>query len=103
VFKFAITLDLIEENSDIKDLSEVPKNKDFEKINTKVDKLHKKVMDVMKTQNYQIYKEDEFSQKQIEVSSMLIYMTAIQVIILIILTIWQVISFKNLFKDKLSC
>ncbi len=103
MFKFAITLDLIEENSDIKDLSEVPKNKDFEKINTKVDKLHKKVMDVMKTQNYQIYKEDEFSQKQIEVSSMLIYMTAIQVIILIILTIWQVISFKNLFKDKLSC
>jgi DNA-binding transcriptional regulator of glucitol operon len=56
----------------------------------------------MKTQQYQIFKEDEFSERNLKNSSIIVYFTVIQIIILIILTIWQIASFKNVFKDKLN-
>jgi hypothetical protein len=84
------------------DLSKVPKSKDFEKINKKIEKVHKKVIDIMKTQHYQIFKEDEFSNRNLKNSSMIVYFTVVQMIILIVLTIWQVASFKNVFRDKLN-
>jgi hypothetical protein len=102
IIKLSITLDNIEENSEEKDFSNVPKNKDVEKINKRADKMHKHILDFMKTQNYQINKEEQFIERQNANSSVIIYMTAIQIIILFILTIWQVSSFKNLFKEQLS-
>ena len=103
IFKMSISMDTIEEYSEAKDFSNLPKNIDFDKINLKIDRLHKKTIDIMKTQNYQILKEGEFSQKQIENSSIVVYMTIIQVFILMVLTVWQVVSFKHIFNDRLSC
>ena len=84
------------------DLSNAPKTKDFEKINKKIEKVHKKVIDIMKTQHFQIYKEDEFSNRNLKNSSIIVYFTIIQMVILIVLTIWQVVSFKNVFREKLN-
>lgn len=101
VIKLSITLENIEENSEEKDFSNVPKNKDVEKINKKADKTHKHILDLMKTQNYQINKEQQFIERQNENSYIIIYMTGMQIIILLILTVWQISSLKKLFKEKL--
>ncbi len=100
--KLSLTFISTEDELFEKDLTEVPKNKDFDKINKKIEKVHKKVIDIMKTQQYQIFKEDEFSIRNLNNSSIIVYFTIIQITILIILTIWQIVSFKNVFRDKLN-
>jgi len=84
------------------DLTNAPKTKDFEKINKKIEKVNKKVIDIMKTQHFQIFKEDEFSNRNLKNSSIIVYFTIIQIVILFVLTIWQIASFKNVFRDKLN-
>jgi hypothetical protein len=100
VLKLSITFEHIEEEE--RDLSKVPKNKDIEKINNKFDKIHKKIVDMMKTQHYQINKEEDFIERQNGNSQVIVYMTVVQIFILLMLSIWQVSSFKNLFKEHLS-
>jgi hypothetical protein len=102
VLKISVFLETIEEKSREIDLSNVPKSEDFKKINTKIDKVHSKVIDVLKSQHYQINKEEEFIDQQTENSNIIMYLTGIQICILLVLTIWQIISFKNLFKDQLN-
>lgn len=101
IIKVAISFDIIDNKTE-KDVSGVVKNKDFDKINNKMAKIHKKIIDVMKTQNYQIMKEDDYSNKQNENSIIIVYGTVVQIGIILVLTIWQVSSLKNLFKDSLN-
>jgi hypothetical protein len=93
--KLMISLENIDETEETKDLSDVPKDQDFQKINTQVDKMTKKIIGIMKSQNYQIMKEDEYSIRQMNMSEVIEYATIVQIVILTILTIWQVISLKR--------
>jgi hypothetical protein len=103
ILKLSLVIQTIEEDQpkDV-DLSNVPKNKDAEKLVKKLDKLQNKIIDIMRTQNYQIEREDEYSSRAVHNSSAIVYMTVIQIGILIVLTIWQIYSFKDIFKDAFS-
>jgi hypothetical protein len=96
--KLMISLENIDETEEARDLSDVPLDKDFEIINTQVDKMTKKIIGIMKSQNYQITKEDEYSIRQVNNSEVIVYATIVQVVILAVLTIWQIISLKNVVK-----
>jgi hypothetical protein len=99
--KFSMTLDTHNELTELRDYSEHPKDKDFEKINAKVQKMQSKVIDIMKSQSYQIAKEDDFIERQNNNTNAILYLTVVQIIILVVLTIWQASTFKGLFKDKI--
>jgi hypothetical protein len=101
VLKISVVLQTIEENTSEKDLTSIPKSKDFQKINTKIDKVHSKIIDVIRSQHYQISKEDDFIEQQMQNSNIIMYLTGVQIFILFILTLWQISSFKNLFKNQL--
>jgi len=100
--KLSISFESTDNDLFPQDLSKVPKNTDFEKINKKIERVQKKVFEIMRLQKYQIFKEDEFSNRNLKNSSIIVYFTVIQIIILFALTIWQIYSFKSLFREKLN-
>jgi hypothetical protein len=79
-----------------------PRQKETEVIKKKIEGVQKKITDIMRIQKYQIDKEEDFSTNQIDNSSILVYLTIIQILVLLVLTIWQISSLRNLFKDQLS-
>ena len=64
--------------------------------------VESKVFDIMRTQNYQIFREDEYTKKQIVNSKALLYLTIAQVILIFICTIWQFSKIKPIFMDLLN-
>jgi hypothetical protein len=79
-------------------LKDVPKDQDFKRITEQVEKMSQKLFSIMKSQHYQIFKEDDFSKRQQANSEVIVYATVVQIAILMILTIWQFISLKNAVK-----
>lgn len=75
------------------------KANELNQIDKKITNIHSKVIDVMRTQNYQMVREEEFTTKQISNSKILMYLTAIQILLIICFTMWQVSSIKNLLKN----
>ena len=100
--KMSVTFQPFDGKKYEKELDNTPKNKDIDLVKERVENMQKKLVDIMKTQMYQIDKEDKFSVSKQDNSSMLVYLTFIQITILLVLTIWQVVSFKDLFKDKIN-
>ena len=48
-------------------------------------------------QDYQINKEDEFAQSQILNSGKIVTYTIIQIVILLIIGVWQIFAFRKAF------
>ncbi len=96
--KIKITL---ENYSDLKDMDLYEKDNlkkdDIFEIDNSLAKVHSKVIDIMRTQNYQLSREDEFTNKQITNSKVLMYLTIIQIILIVFFTICQILSLKKMF------
>lgn len=75
---------------------------DIKLIDNNVSNIHSKVIDIMRTQNYQILREEDFTNKQIINSKVLLYLTIIQIFLVVIFTFWQASSLKKLFVDFIS-
>jgi hypothetical protein len=96
----SISLETIDETEDILDTTTIPKDQDFAKMTKVVNKVQKRVVDIMRSQQYQINKEDEYAKKQIENSNIIVYMTIAQATMVLLFTIWQIVSLKNVFKNN---
>ncbi len=75
---------------------------DIKQIDKKLSNVHSKVIDIMRTQNYQILREEEYSNKQISNSIILMYLTGVQILLVIVLIFYQTASLKNIFKDLIK-
>lgn len=95
----SITTEIIDSNTTELDTTVIPKDEDFAKITNQVNKIQKRIIDIMRSQQYQINKEDEYSIIQIDNTNIIVYMSITQIVIIIILTIWQIVSLKNIFKN----
>lgn len=52
-------------------------------------------------QEYQIKREDEFSENQFNNSNKLIFITISQVAIITVIGIWQIFALRKVFKQKI--
>lgn len=64
--------------------------------------VESKVFDIMRTQNYQIFREDEYTNKQILNSKALLYLTIAQIVLILICTFWQFSNLKPIFLELLN-
>ena len=77
------------------------KAKDFEKINITMQKMNSKVDSIENMQNYQMEIEDNFSRNQIQSSSLLAFITILQIVIISIIGIYHAFSLRKIFKNKI--
>lgn len=96
----------IESFADLSDLDanepENLKTDDLKDIDSTLTNVHSKVIDIMRTQNYQILREEEYSNKQVTNSKVLLYLTLGQIILIIFFIIWQFSSLKDLLVDLIK-
>jgi len=94
----------IESYADLKDLdaNEVNdlKTDDIKDIDSTLTNVHSKVIDIMRTQNYQMQREEDYSSKQVTNYTIMFYLTIAQIISVIICTLWQFSSLKSLLLDS---
>jgi hypothetical protein len=64
--------------------------------------VESKVIDIMRTQNFQMFREDEYSKKQISNYMSLLYLTIAQIFLIVICTIWQFSKIKPILMDLLN-
>jgi len=93
----------IESYADISELDandqENLKTDDIKLLDQTLTNVHSKVIDIMRTQNYQMLREEEFTSKQRTNSSVLFYLTMSQIVLVIFFTMWQFSSLKKLLID----
>jgi hypothetical protein len=91
----------IESFSDLSDMDanepENLKTDDIKDIDSTLTKVHSKVIDIMRTHNYQMLREEEYSKKQVSNSKVLLYLTIAQIVLVSFFTLWQFSSLKGLF------
>ena len=95
----------IETYADISELDLQPDNlktDDIKEIDQTLTNVHSKVIDIMRTQNYQILREEEFTNKQVTNSKVLMYLTVIQIILILFFTMWQFSSLKKMLIELIK-
>lgn len=96
----------IESYADLKDLDanepEALKSDDIKDLDSTLTNVHSKVIDIMRTQNYQMLREEEYSNKQVTNSKVLLYLTIAQIVLIIFFTLWQFSSLKSLLVDSIN-
>ena len=79
--------------------NKIPKDKDFKKFTDLLDSMTSNTIDILKGQAVSMTMEEEFSDFQkISFHNLLIF-TVIQIICIVILSVWQVYSIRDIFKN----
>ena len=77
----------IESYADLADLDanepENLKTDDIKDLDSTLTNVHSKVIDIMRTQNYQMLREEDYSEKQVTNSKVLFYLTIAQIVLII--------------------
>ena len=86
---------------DIADDENIAKAKDFQKVNDTMQRLSDKAQSIQNMQEYQVEIEDKFSINQIKSSSRLVYLSLCQIVIILVVGIFHVLSLRKIFKEKI--
>ena len=70
------------------------------KIITKTDQLLKRAQQIIQKQEYEKEKEREFSEAQSEFSSMFIWITCLQILVVLGTATWQIFNLRSFFNKK---
>ena len=92
-FKIQSNDELYDENS--------AKAKDFQIVNDTMTKLNSKVDSIEYMQKYQLEVEDKFSNKQINSSSRLAFLSICQIVVICLVGLYHVFYLRKIFKDKI--
>lgn len=96
----------IESFADMKDLDanepDNLKTDDIKDIDSTLTNVHSKVIDIMRTQNYQMLREEDYSIKQVTNSKVLFYLTIAQIVLVVFFTLWQFFSLKSLLINSIK-
>ena len=85
----------------IDDAENSVKMKDFEMVNDKVKKVQRKITTLSSMQSYQNKVEQTFSDNQIRSSTLLVWLSMIQIVVIIVVGGFHVISLTKIFKQKI--
>lgn len=96
--KFQLSIDT--DQDDFEETEGVVKNKDFDLVDQKMKKLVKKANEIDKMQQFQMETEDDFSNTQMDNSNRIVTMTICQIVIVMIIGLWQIFSLRKIFKEK---
>ena len=77
------------------------KASDFQKVNETMQRLNSKAESIQHMQDYQIFIEDQFADNQIKSSSKLAFLSVSQILIIVIVGVFHVISLRKIFKEKI--
>ena len=77
------------------------KGKDFQKVNTTMQKIDSKINNIEIMQNFELEMEDSFYNNQIKYSNRLAFLSILQIVIIFIVGIFHVFSLRQLFKKKI--
>ena len=91
----------VQSSFDVTDDENIAKAKDFQKVNDTMQKLNNKAESIQNMQEYQVEIEDKFSYNQIKSSSRLVYLSLCQIMIILVVGIFHVISLRKIFKEKI--
>ena len=75
--------------------------KDFQVVDDTMSRINTKVDNIENMQGYQIKVEDNFSEKQINSSNRLAFLSFCQIAVIIVVGIYHVFYLRRIFKDKI--
>ena len=107
--KISVIIDTNREDTDVEKSASL-KERDFKAVDTEVRNLYQKVKnindfiqatDIALMQDYQLKRENEFSEHQFENSHRMVFIIIVQVVIISIIGLWQIFALKRVFKEKM--
>jgi len=75
--------------------------KDFKVVDDTMNQLNTKVDNIENMQSYQMKVEDSFSEKQINSTSRLAWLSLCQIVVICVVGVYHVIYLRKIFKDKI--